>query len=120
MARAPGQGTHTGHTSCSEHSRALKPKNQSHTGKVGASRGVFLLTPLPASLVTGVSFTFQDLVDSDVSHELLHRVILQVAVAPVHLQSLVTYLRGQHCCEVACGGHKELGKDPGTWAHFFS
>lgn len=32
-----------------------------------------------------VSFTFQDLVDSDVSHKLLHSVILQVAVAAVHL-----------------------------------
>lgn len=63
-------------------------------GKVGTSRGVSLLTPLPSSLEIRVSFTFQDLVDSDVSHKLLHRVILQVAIAPVHLQSLVADLRG--------------------------
>lgn len=48
------------------------------------------------SLVIKVSFTFQDLVDSDISHKLLHGIVLQVAVAPVHLQSLVTDLRRQH------------------------
>lgn len=37
------------------------------------------------SLVVRVSFTFQDLVDSDVSHKLLHSIILQVAIAPMHL-----------------------------------
>lgn len=37
------------------------------------------------SPVLRVSFTFQDLVDSDVSHKLLHGIVLQVAIAPVHL-----------------------------------
>lgn len=75
-------------------SETQESESYSESGKVGASQGVFLLTPLPAPLVTGVFFTFQDLVDSDVSHELLYRIVLQVAVAPVHLQSLVTDLRG--------------------------
>lgn len=70
--------------------RALKPSNHSHVGRWGASTGVSLLS----LLVIGVLFTFQDLVDSDVSHELLDCIILQVSIAPVHLQSLVTDLRG--------------------------
>lgn len=43
-------------------------------------------------------FTFQDLMDPAVPHVLLDGVVLQVAVAAVHLQGLVADLRG--------GGHR--------------
>lgn len=60
-------------------------ESESHVGRWGPLEG--LLSPGFAAklLVVRVSFTFQDLVDSDVSHKLLDSIILQVAVAPVHL-----------------------------------
>lgn len=39
-------------------------------------------------------FTFQDLVDPGVPHILLNSIVLQVAVAAVHLQGLVADLQG--------------------------
>lgn len=60
--------------------------------------GLFFLVTQPNPCLLTASFTFQDLVDSDVSHKLLHRIILQVAIAPMHLESLVTNLWRQHCC----------------------
>lgn len=51
----------------------------------GLLEGLFSPGVAAKSLVIRVSFTFQDLVDSDVSHKLLHSIILQIAVAPMHL-----------------------------------
>lgn len=43
---------------------------------------------------TLATFTFEDLMDPGVPHVLLDRAVLQVAVAPVHLQGLVADLLG--------------------------
>lgn len=56
-------------------------------------------------LAVTVPFTFQDLVDSDISHKLLHGIVLQVAIAPVHLQGLVTDLRREQSPVKGPGGH---------------
>lgn len=61
----------------------LRP--QSHVGRRRHPEGLLCPGFTAKSLAVRVSFTFQDLVDSDVSHELLHSIILQVAVAPMHL-----------------------------------
>lgn len=60
-------------------------ESESHVGRWGPPEGLFSPAFTAKSLVVRESFTFQDLVNSDVSHKLLHSIILQVAVAPMHL-----------------------------------